>query len=502
MPIFVLQGTRLLRLYSFYSLFLAIVLLVITVLDQDHSIMGSQRPLLMLVCAISYVILAAVFSAIAVATPDPEITTGYIFIEIVLLSCMMLASGGLGTGFPSLIAISVVISNLLAPGLFGYGAAAWTTITIIYTQVFLTNSLDSQDTVSIGLYGFLCFMLSWITQSLARRLNSALTLASTQAQHIQHLQQLSQQALQSLPNAIVACNQEHQVLFANEQAHKWFALQEGQGLPDDLVFDGVHQSLKQQTRTFLIHKMPLVDADKAVYLLDIQDSARISAEAQQLKLASLGRLTASIAHEIRNPLSALKQSAQLLKEAPYLQTVEQQLCQIIEQQSERINKIIEDILQLSRRKQATPEVFQLKPWLQQFSDEFRQLYFYEEFQINVHCPVTVSVMFDSNHLQQVLSNLCGNALRYIIQNSRSNARLNLVVKPHDEGRVQLDVLDNGGGISAEQQRHLFEPFYTSEHNGTGLGLYLCRELCEANQARIHYEEIPNGSCFRIIINAR
>lgn len=499
---FVVNGTRLLRLYSVYSLFLAILLLVITALDQNHTLLGNDRPLLMLASSLSYVGLAAIFTALAVTNPDPQVTTGFIFIEIVLLVCMMLATGGLGTGFTSLIAIAVVVSNLLTPGVLGYGAAAWTTIALIYTQLFIGDNFDSQDSLAVGLYGFLCFILSWITQSLARRLKSALTLTSSQAQHIQRLQRISQQALQSLPSAIVACDEQYRIVLLNQQAKEWFLLQQNTRLPDFLNVKASSYSFRHRQQSYIAKRIELSELGKDYFLLNIDSSEQVSAAAQQMKLASLGRLTASIAHEIRNPLSALKQAAQLFSEADYLQDTERQLSQIIEVQSDRINKVIEDILQLSRRKQAQPNKISLSTWLEQFKQQFQQLQHEHEFQFTLVCPQAIEIAFDSSQLQQVLYNLCTNGLRYALKNSASNARLSLVVQTLNNNKVQLDVLDNGGGISKELQQHLFEPFYTSEHNGTGLGLYLCRELCEANQASIHYYAIPNGACFRIIINTR
>ena len=498
---FVVNGTRLLRLYSLYSLLLAILLVVLTTLDHEFRFLGSERPLLMLASSVCYLVLAAVFSALAVTNPDPQVTTGYIFIEIILLVCMMFASGDMATGFTSLIAIAVVVCNLLTPGVLGYGAAAWTTIAIIYTQIFLADSYVSQDPISIGLYGFLCFILSWITQTLARRLKSALSLTTTQARHIQRLQQMSQQALQSLPSAVLACDRQQQVLFANQAAQQWFAVHEQQPLPSALITHAKQHSFNYAGQEYLARKMPLKGLSEGDYLLTIDRSEQLAAAAQQIKLASLGRLTASIAHEIRNPLSALKQAAQLLKEADYLHATERQLSGIIDQQSERINKIIEDVLQLSRRKQATPSRIHLASWLEEFSQQFQQQYFYEEFQLNLHCGADITVLFDSSQLQQILHNLCGNGLRYAVARSGKSARLSLVAQPQADGSIQLDVLDNGGGVPAELEQHLFEPFFTSEHQGTGLGLYLSKELCEANQGSLHYKKIPHGACFRITMNS-
>ena len=497
---FIIQGQRLLRFYSYYSLTLALLLMLATVLDFQHEIVGNVYPKLMLACAATYVLLAAIFSVLTANYPDPELTTSYIFFEIIILACMMLASGGHSSGFSSLIAIPVVISSLLTPGLLGYGVAAWTTLALIYTQIFLNESQGAQNTVSVGLYGFLCFILSWITQTLAQRLTVTLSIATKQAARIQRLQQISRQALLDLPSGIIACDQQQKVLLFNHQAKEWFNLAEGKALPPELQGTGSSQIIETPNGNLLAHRVPLKGPATGDYLLTIENSAQVAAEAQRFKLAALGRLTASIAHEIRNPLSSLRQAGQLLAESSSLPAQDRQLTDIIEKQCLRINQIIEDVLQLSRRKQAKLSSLLLKPKLVQFMEDFKSAYFYENFQFTVQCPEHAEIIFDGGHLQQILHNLCTNALRYALKNSGAKARINLVVQPHLDN-WQLDITDNGGGISLEQQQHLFEPFYTSEHKGTGLGLYLCRELAEANHATIQYISIAQGACFRLLINA-
>lgn len=496
---FVVNGKRLLRLYSYYSLVLALLLLLTTVLDREHTILGSLYPLPMLVSAVVYVLLAAIFAGAANLKLDPQLATGYIFIEIAILAGMMYCSGGLATGFPSLIAISVVISNLLTPGLLGYGVAAWTTIAVLYTQIILASGYGTQDTFTIGMFGFLCFILSWITQSLSHRLNSALSLTSEQAERIQRLQQLSQQALQNLDSGVVACNEQNEVLFINQQAQQWLQLNEGELVPTRIIPTTRQKILPVAGYQLLVKKIMLTGSYQGGYLLALEDNAQVVAQAQQLKLASLGRLTASIAHEIRNPLSALKQATQLLKEADYLQATEKDLAEISNKQCDRINKIIEDVLQLSRRQQARRQRLNLAQWLQNFEADFRLTHFNERFQLTVDCSDRLNVFFDSSHLQQIMHNLCANALRHAQKQAKESAQINITVASTSAAAATIAVIDNGGGVERAKQQYLFEPFFTDEHNGTGLGLYLCRELCEANRARISYRSVANGACFWLMV---
>lgn len=497
----VVRGNRLLRLYSYYSLFLALLLMVVTGLDRDTVFVGNVKPLLMLVAATAFVIAAALFAAIASRNPDPQAATSYVFGEIALLAAMMLASGGLGSGFSSLILIPLVISNLLAPGVLGYGVAAWTTLAVFYTEYLRSDGFDPQALLSAGFYGFLCFILAWVTQSLSRRLNSALSLASEQATRLRRLQRFSQQALMDMPDGIIACDSRHRILFFNQRARQWFNLFEGQLLPAALRIGYEPEILDTGNEQLVLRKFALTGSEAGDYLLEIEDNSRLAAEAQQIKLASLGRLTASIAHEIRNPLSALRQAAQLLAETPGLQESERTLTHIMEQHCLRINRTIEDILQLSRRSRSSTETLRLKPWLEHFAQQFRDQHSGITFNLTLHCSEQMMIRFDADHLQQILHNLCTNGLRYASRNAGERARLALIAQPLSPGKIQLDIIDNGGGVDSDQRRHLFEPFHTTEHNGTGLGLYLCRELCEANQARIQYDSVPDGACFRLLLNA-
>lgn len=490
------KGKRLLRLYSYYSLLLALLLLVAASIDQDHVLIGSLQPDWVLTGCVLYVFFAAVFSASVSLKPDPQIATGYMFFEIVLLNSIMFASGGLNSGLLSIIAIPVVISNLLTPGILGYGVAAWTSITVIYMQNYLAQDTDAQALLNSGLYGFLCFILAWGTQSLARLLKSALSSAEESNSRLKSFQRFSQQALLNLPDAIIACDKDNRVLFFNHKAALWFAPKEGQPLDENLILAAETGQIKNDSGLFFIRKTRPTDSTQGYYLLSIEDSKRIAQEAQQFKLASLGRLTASIAHEIRNPLSSMRQAAQILNEKVEAESQIQKLTQIIEQNSLRINRIIEDMLQLARRKETSSKTLDLNLYLAQFKQQFQS--HQTDIKLSIQCQKNTQVFFDSNHLQQVLINLCSNAARYAKQHSGENAQI-IISAGASEDLICLDISDNGGGLNAQQRNLVFEPFYTSESNGTGLGLYVCKELCEANQASIHYIDIANGACFRLLL---
>jgi two-component system, NtrC family, sensor histidine kinase PilS len=258
---------------------------------------------------------------------------------------------------------------------------------------------------------------------------------------------------------------------------------------------------------------PGTSADVLIFLEDVRS---LNQQAQQLKLASLGRLTASIAHEIRNPLGAISHASQLLGESDTLPASEQRLLDIINNHSKRVNQIIENILQLSRRRGAKPTQINLHQWLHTFVADYKssksngsQLnILIKEKNIgdsrsdfdydNTSIITNLCAKFDISQLQQVLTNLFDNGIRYgIAQTGRTDLRIEIGLDINQQ-QPYIRVIDFGAGISEENRKHLFEPFFTTENTGSGLGLYICKELCEANQAIISYKRTDKGeSCFHL-----
>jgi len=219
---------------------------------------------------------------------------------------------------------------------------------------------------------------------------------------------------------------------------------------------------------------------------------------RQFRLASLGRLTASIAHEVRNPIAAISHAAQLLQESASLSTGDRRLTDIVVKQSQRVSDIIQDILDLSRAEARAQETFVLQDWLQNFSSKYTASQApAATISIDV-LPADLRVRFVPGHLDQVLGNLLDNALRHSERHS-GLATAQLVARPlrgqHDSS-ASLRIMDQGAGVPASELDALFEPFHTTEENGVGLGLYLSRQLCEANDARLTYDSIPGtDGCF-------
>ena len=222
-------------------------------------------------------------------------------------------------------------------------------------------------------------------------------------------------------------------------------------------------------------------------LIFLEDNRAQAQRAQQLKLASLGKLTAGIAHEIRNPLGAASHAAQLLRETCSLDTQAGRLAEIIITHTGRINEIVENVLKLSRQQPAQGVRFELQSWVREFVRDYEALPD-SGASLEIDTGASATVEFDATHLHQVLVNLLDNALRHSEQHCGIRWARILTDTDPGSGRPWLEVQDRGAGITTAQRERLFEPFFNTSHNGTGLGLYISRELCEMNHATLEYRE--------------
>jgi two-component system sensor histidine kinase PilS (NtrC family) len=228
----------------------------------------------------------------------------------------------------------------------------------------------------------------------------------------------------------------------------------------------------------------------------LEDTSVVSERVRQSKLAALGRLSASIAHEIRNPVGAMSHAGQLLSESPALTADDRQLTDIIAKNAMRVSQIIENVLQLSRRDTTRQERLELTSWIAGFLAEFRATLQLDEGAIALEpAAAGIEVHFDPSQLHQVLWNLCDNALKH-------GAGATILLRAGriaSTGRPYLEVADRGAGIEPAYAERIFEPFFTNGSGGTGLGLFISRELCQTNGALLAYEpRTGGGSVFRIV----
>jgi two-component system sensor histidine kinase PilS (NtrC family) len=231
----------------------------------------------------------------------------------------------------------------------------------------------------------------------------------------------------------------------------------------------------------------------------LEDQTRVQAQARQLKLAAIGRLTANIAHEVRNPLGAISHAAELMQEEPAINDTTRRLLTIIRENSQRLDRMVNDVLRLNRGERAHRERFKLVDFLRTFVEQFAQIEKVDAGIFAIELAADPEVLFDRSHLNQVMWNLCRNALRHC-RRERASIRIHVALD-RVIPVVKLDVIDDGPGVAAGVRSHLFEPFFTTAAGGTGLGLYIAREVCDANGATLDFVETAAGAQFTVLCRA-
>lgn len=497
---------RALRLFSGYRLFLASVLLFVFYLQLTPEFFGEKLPTLYLNVSVAY-LFSAVFLMLFSSRQWGEFSshcTAQLLFDIVMLSVLIHASGGLQTGLGALLVVFVVAGGALVPGRLAALIAAVATLSVLFEAGY--NYFEGQQTNQFGqagMLGAIFFITSLLAQLLSRVVKQSQDLAEQRSIDLYKLATLNQHIISRMQVAVLVLDAKGAVTLMNASAQKLLGLnnsQTGFSLYSKVpvLAAQIVQWLDHETNPFVPFQagpdLPELNAratrlDSGEILIFIENTTEIAQQAQQLKLASLGRLTASIAHEIRNPLSAISHAGELLAEQPDKQDVAtQKLTQIIQRHSARVNTIIETILKMSRRKTVEPSPVVLATWLVTFIEEFCEIKQLHSDQVVLEVKTPLARIYtDKEQLHQVLWNLMENALQYA--DLTRAAPLRICLDKNAEVSF-IDVFDNGPGVNRKAQSHLFEPFYSERAGGTGLGLYLARELCQANGARLTYLSSP------------
>ncbi|WP_020207890.1 sensor histidine kinase [Gilvimarinus chinensis] len=511
---------QLLRVYTYYRVFLGCLLLLIFESDVLTNLLGSEHETLFFYSCWSYTILN-VLSLLGLwhYRAPPSLRQRFIAVafDVCAISLMMFASGGATSGLGYLMIVSVAAAGMLLPAQLAIFMAAMATLALIGESIahHAITGIDTKSLFAAGSLGALIFITAFTFQHVTGKIRRSTAELKAQAEHVAHLQKLARLIVERMRTGIIVLDKHDDVALVNDAAQSLLGINAEPEHNLTLThLPAIHASLQQwrksrdpqqgstiiSTTTGSANELKISlanlelgkDEDTLVF---IEDNRAIAQQAQQLKLASLGRLTASIAHEIRNPLSAISHASQLLGESSDINFADIRLLEIINDQTQRVNQIIENILQVSRRSPASPTTIELNQFMRGFLD--RDCEHHNHIKL-LSRSSEIYVQFDPTQLQQILSNLISNALRYT---NKAGIQHPVTIELSVEKRrdtPSLKVIDNGPGIAPENQKHIFEPFFTTENNGSGLGLFICKELCEANQAVIEYlcdEEQP--SCFTI-----
>ena len=524
-----LQNLTLFRIYVIYRSLLSILLLLGLLNADTRELVGILNPSLYLYVACAFLATNLVLLAL-IRSPliqNQASLFAVFFVDILAITLLADTSGGMASGLPILLVVTAAASAILiTSGTIATLIAALSVIAVLADTIRLINEqvLPINSLFPAGLLGMLIFAVSLLVQQVARRVGTAEELARKRAADIHRLQQLNEQIVQNLQTGILIVYADGNARVMNHAATRLLDPQSSMSLDQGHPLAEYHPELAEQFQQWIdsgTHSpVPIQVAEDAPQvianfraldstrpggdaLVFIEDYSPVTQQAQSLKLASLGRLTASIAHEIRNPLGAVSHAAQLLGESSQLPAEDRRLTDIIEHHTQRMNDLVESVMQISRRQAPQPQLLALKGWLQIFLAEYRAA-IAQESEIELKLPdASVDILFDPEHLRRVLSNLLDNALRHSqTATGKASAELRLTWEQQSR-RCLIDLIDHGLGVADSERAKLFEPFYTTVEKGTGLGLYLCKELCEINHATLVYRPTPQGqSCFRIALLQR
>lgn len=507
----------LLRVYAYYRTFLSSLFLLMFVGGLASSILGTYNPPLFLNTALIYTALNTL-TLVALwrlrFSPRQEQLFLLLFIDTVAITLLMHASGGTESGLGFLLLVTVASGSIFLNRQISLLLAALASLLVISETIYIANRIasSSQSLFAAGMLGALLFITALIFRYLTDRLQASHRETAYQAEQAAHLQQLANQIVERMNTGIIVVDGHDHMLLINQAARRLLGIHYKES-PRRLMAEiddqlQIWKRFPHSRSPFIrlvdegpevrINFARLGDTPDADILIFIEDNRQLSQQAQQLKLASLGRLTANIAHEVRNPLGAISHASQLLAESEGLDKADLRLTEIIATHSKRVNQIIENVLQLSRRRATEAETLELGPWLNTFEEEYCRGH-EQHPQITIQLEQTdIKTKADPGQLHQVLTNLCDNGIRYSLEQTNEPV-LHLHAGTHSvTGLPFIDVIDEGPGLSEEQLNRVFEPFYTSDPSGSGLGLYICKELCEANEATLVFKRSEEGkSCFRI-----
>lgn len=489
------------------------------------------------ICAI-YLILAIGFSFYAIYQRRyfMQQLLAQIVVDIAIISLLYLVAGGMKSGLAILYLFPLASAAILVKLVLALFFASVVTIFLLLQSWFHLLSRDADAPImQAGLSGAAFLAAVYVVNRLAARLISQETLAEQRGRDLEIQQAISQLVIDDMDDGVIVAGSDGTVYASNPSAVRklgivleagsdtsklsdvpalkplsdafisWSGRNGRKGAAggsavayvmlkqaEEMVEAGgkVGMSMPGSLVAHLRVRFARVNTDALIEdrsVIFLQDVAQIENQAQQLKLASMGRLTASIAHEVRNPLSAIAHASALLSEAVDNPS-QARLLDIVSDNVVRMNRMVEDILHLSRKAQFQ-ESIELRAFLAEIKTSFSEMHNLPDDMIALFGTDERQIRFDPLHLREVLLNLLGNAIRYA---SGKPGSIRLFIVPAISSRLELHVQDDGPTITPEVRAHLFEPFYTTSSKGTGLGLYLARELCLNNEAMLDYEFHPDA----------
>jgi two-component system, NtrC family, sensor histidine kinase PilS len=513
---------RVLGLLNLYRLAIPSVLVALALIASRPQTLGVASPALYLTTLAAWFATGVICIALLKKRWPSLHAQAFIHVafDIIAVTALLVTSGGASSGAGLLLIMPVTgVSLLLAPRI-ATTVAAVAALCVLGQQIMLWfgGLSDSSDLTQAGLLGGVILIAALAVAPLAGRLRESEALVRQRDLDLANLAELSQYIVERLRESLVVVDEQDRIRLINESARQILG---GDATANALVgevsprllyllamwrqsapvTDSVGGNLLavDGLREVRPHFAPLGNGNPPPVLIFLEDLTALDDRIHQTRLAALGRLSASIAHEIRNPVGAISHAAQLLGEDPNLSESSHRMTDIIRDNTERVSTIIGNVQQLARRETTRPERMPLGDWLADFAQEFVNTGGHEAGQLVAEVPdPELEVRVDPSHLRQILWNLCENAFRYSVKIPEDSVEIR-IGRLAGSNRPFLEVLDRGPGIDSTISDRIFEPFFTSRASGTGLGLFIARELAQCNRALLVYEpRTGGGSVFRIV----
>jgi two-component system sensor histidine kinase PilS (NtrC family) len=455
---------------------------------------------------IVYLLLAVVFLAVTAHSRRRFLLQlmAQVLVDIAVIALLYLGAGGMRSGLSILFLFPIAGAAILAPLLLALFTTSLVTLFLLLESTWQIFALsDAGTAMQAGLYGAAYFSATILVNRLAQRLIRQEELAVRRGADLAIQETISRMVIADMDDGILVVDANGRIQMTNPAAQRMLdiGLEDEHPLLDQVEgLEAISQAFAEWRREPAQMRMAHVTvkprhlklrftrvatpdglAERCVVFME--DVTAIENKAQELKLASMGRLTASIAHEVRNPLSAIGHATSLLAE-DLEDKSHVRLLRIVSDNVTRVNRMVEDILKLSRKVQPNGDPLQLDDFLTELKTEFQETHQLDPQVIWIGDTGASPVRFDPLHLREVVVNLLNNAVRYA---SLTPGSIRMYTVDDGTDRMELHVQDDGPGITPEVRAHLFEPFYTTSSKGTGLGLYLARELCLNNDATLDYE---------------
>lgn len=505
---------RPLRFFNLYRLGLAVLFTALATTQELPLPLGRYDPDLFQTVSAAYLLFAALALGLAERRyPGFRCQLyGQVAGDIVALTLLMHASGGVSSGMGMLLVVSVANASMITGGRTAGLFAATATVAILFQQVYAHLTIPGAEFgyPQAGMLGITLFATAALAHVLAGHAKASEALAEQRGIDLANMAQMAEFIIEHMQTGVVVVDNYQRIRLMNAAARRLLGSSEalrylGEVSPDLAKrlarwLEGQQrlrpERLKDTGHQVIPRFMGIGKEGRAGTLIFLEDATLASRQVQQLKLAALGRLTASIAHEVRNPLGAISHAGQLLSESENLDKSDRRMTEIVLEQSQRINAIVDTILQLGRKDQSRKVVFLLRPRIESFLAEFRQIHGIGESEIHINIPPEMQVEFDPTHFAQILGNLVENAERH--SRGSDAPRITLTASSSPTGRPYLEIANKGEGIPSSAKAQVFEPFFTTRRSGTGLGLYISRELADCNGAElIHVPEEQQGCRFRL-----